>query len=116
MINLYQKTWTEINNDIAQKIVRLRKRKKITQKQLAARSGVSLGSLKRFEQSGEISLQSLTKIAIALDVENELEDLFNNVPFASIEEVINEQKIKKDRELNDYYQLHKEKMTKPRKQ
>lgn len=91
MINLYQKTWTEINNDIAQKIVRLRKRKKITQKQLAARSGVSLGSLKRFEQSGEISLQSLTKIAIALDVENELEDLFNNVPFASIEEVINGQ-------------------------
>ena len=91
MINLYQKTWTEINNEIAQKIVRLRKRKKITQKQLAARSGVSLGSLKRFEQSGEISLQSLTKIAIALDVENELEDLFNNVPFASIEEVINEQ-------------------------
>ena len=91
MINLYQKTWTEINNDIAQKIVRLRKRKKITQKQLAARLGVSLGSLKRFEQSGEISLQSLTKIAIALDVENELEDLFNNVPFASIEEVINEQ-------------------------
>ena len=91
MINLYQKTWTEINNNIAHKIVRLRKRKKITQKQLAARSGVSLGSLKRFEQSGEISLQSLTKIAIALDVENELEDLFNNVPFASIEEVINEQ-------------------------
>ena len=91
MIKLYQKTRTEINNDIAQKIVRLRKRKKITQKQLAARSGVSLGSLKRFEQSGEISLQSLTKIAIALDVENELEDLFNNVPFASIEEVINEQ-------------------------
>lgn len=69
MISLYQKTWTEINNDIAQKIVRLRKRKKITQKQLAVRSGVSLGSLKRFEQSGEISLQSLTKIAIALDVE-----------------------------------------------
>lgn len=91
MINLYQKTWTEINNEIAKKIIRLRKRKKITQKELAARSGVSLGSLKRFEQSGEISLQSLTKIAIALDVEGELENLFENVPFASIEEVINEQ-------------------------
>lgn len=69
----------------------MRKRKKITQKQLAARSGVSLGSLKRFEQSGEISLQSLKKIAIALDMENELEGLFDNVPFASIDEVINEQ-------------------------
>lgn len=69
----------------------MRKRKKITQKQLAARSGVSLGSLKRFEQSGEISLQSLKIIAIAFDMENELEGLFDNVPFASIEEVINEQ-------------------------
>ena len=33
----------------------------------------------------------MTKIAIALDVENELEGLFDNVPFASIEEIINEQ-------------------------
>ncbi len=91
MISLFQKTWSEIDCGIAEKIKRLRKRKKITQKELAKRSGVSLGSIKRFEQSGEISLQSLTKIALALGVENELEDLFENVPFASIEEVINEQ-------------------------
>ena len=91
MINLYQKTWSEINNEIAGKIIRLRKRKKISQKELAARSGVSLGSVKRFEQSGEISLQSLSKTAIALGVEDELLNLFDDVPFASIEEVINEQ-------------------------
>ncbi len=91
MINLYQKTWNEINNDIANRMVRLRKRKKITQKGLAAKSGVSLGSIKRFEQIGEISLQSLTKLAIALEVEEELETLFDSVPFQSIEEVINEQ-------------------------
>lgn len=91
MINLYQKTWSEINIEIAHKIIRLRKRKKISQKELAVKSGVSLGSIKRFEQCGQISLQSLTKIAIALDVEGELDNLFNNVPFASIEEVINEQ-------------------------
>lgn len=91
MINLYQKTWSEINNEIAGKIIRLRKRKKISQKELALRSGVSLGSVKRFEQSGEISLQSLSKIAIALGVENELLSLFEDVPFTSIEEVINEQ-------------------------
>ena len=40
---------------------------------------------------GEISLQSLTKIAIALEVEGELEELFSKVPFASIEEVIHAQ-------------------------
>ena len=81
----------EIDRDIAGRIRSIRRRRKISQKRLSEKSGVSLGSVKRFEQSGEISLQSLTKIAIALDVENELEDLFNNVPFASIEEVINEQ-------------------------
>ena len=91
MINLYQKTWNEINTDIANRMVQLRKRKKISQKDLAARSGVSLGSLKRFEQSGEISLQSFTKLAIALEVEGELEALLSEVPFGSIEEVINGQ-------------------------
>ena len=91
MNNLYQKTWNEIDNDIANRMVKLRKRRKITQKALAAKSGVSLGSIKRFEQSGEISLQSLTKLAIALEVEGELDTLFDSVPFQSIEEVINEQ-------------------------
>lgn len=91
MINLYQKTWKEINTEIAERMVQLRKRKKLSQKSLALRSGVSLGSLKRFEQTGEISLQSLTKIAIALEVEGDLEELFSKVPFASIEEVIQAQ-------------------------
>lgn len=66
MVNLFQKTWMEIDTDIAKRMAQLRKRRKISQKELAVRSGVSLGSLKRFEQSGEISLQSLTKLAIAL--------------------------------------------------
>ena len=91
MINLYQKTWTEIDIEIANRVVQLRKRKKISQKELAVRSGVSLGSVKRFEQSGEISLRSFTKLAIALEVEGELESLFREVPFESIEEVINGQ-------------------------
>ena len=91
MINLIQKTWEEIDTDIANRMIQLRKRKKLSQKALAAKSGVSLGSLKRFEQKGEISLQAFTKLAIALGVEGELETLFGEVPFGSIEEVINRQ-------------------------
>ena len=91
MINLYQKTWKEINNEVASNVQRLRKRKKISQKELAERSGVSLGSIKRFEQTGEISLQSLTKIAIALRAEDELESLFTSANFESIEEILNGQ-------------------------
>lgn len=91
MINIFQKTWSEIDKEIAAHVVNVRKRKKISQQELAVKSGVSFGSIKRFEQSGEISLQSLTKIAIALSVEDELERLFSEVPFESIEEVINGQ-------------------------
>jgi transcriptional regulator with XRE-family HTH domain len=38
-----------------------------TQKVLAERSGVSLGSLKRFESSGQISFESLLKLALVLE-------------------------------------------------
>ena len=91
MISLYQKTWKEINNEVASNVQKLRKRKKISQKELAERSGVSLGSIKRFEQTGEISLQSLTKIALALRAEDELESLFTSANFESIEEILNGQ-------------------------
>ena len=57
---------------------------------LASMSGVSYGSIKRFETSGQISLISLTKIAIALDMADELRNLFTKVPYKDIQEVINE--------------------------
>ena len=93
MISLTQKSWSEINKEVAVNVANLRKRKKISQAVLADKSGVSLGSIKRFEQTGEISLQSLTKIAIALDSEKEIDGLFKDVPFASIQEIIDFQHI-----------------------
>lgn len=85
--NFLTKTPREIDQLIASRIRSIRKRRKISQKRLSEKSGVSLGSVKRFEQNGEISLISLTKIAIALEIEGELEDLFEEFPFLSIEEV-----------------------------
>ena len=51
-------------------------------------SGVSYGSVKRFEASGQISLLSLTKIAMALDLTEEIRSLFTEVTYRSIEEVV----------------------------
>ena len=82
-----QTTPKEINRSIAKRVRGIRKRRKISQEVLSEKSGVSLGSVKRFEQSGEISLLSLTKIAIALQMENEMKTLFAEVPFLSIEEI-----------------------------
>lgn len=79
----------DINKKIAERIRAIRKRRKISQKELGEKSGVSLGSVKRFEQSGEISLLSLTKIAIALEIDDEMKNLFTDVPFQSIEKIKN---------------------------
>ena len=55
---------SDILSEVALKHKRLRKKHKLSQAELAERSGVSLGSIKRFEQSGRISLESLLKLGI----------------------------------------------------
>ena len=62
----------ELDQKLAQRVRKIRKRRSITQEKLASISGVSYGSIKRFETTGQISLLSLTKIAIALDLADEL--------------------------------------------
>lgn len=47
----------------------------LTQEGLANRSGVSLGSIKRFESSGEISLKSLLKLAVILECLSDFLDI-----------------------------------------
>lgn len=80
----------ELDQKLAQRVRKIRKRRSITQEKLASISGVSYGSIKRFETTGQISLLSLTKIAIALELADELRNIFTQVPYKDIQEVINE--------------------------
>ena len=75
---------------MALRVRKIRKRRKISQQKLADLSGVSYGSIKRFETSGQISLLALTKIAMELDMADELRNIFSQVPYRNIQEVINE--------------------------
>lgn len=83
-------TAEEMDKKLAERFAGIRKRRKISQKELSEKSGVSFGSVKRFETTGQISLVSLTKLAIALGCSNEIAELFSEVPYLSIEEVISE--------------------------
>ena len=56
----------DVRLELAHKHKKLRKRKGLSQIELAERSGVSLGSLKRFETKGQISLESLLKLVFVL--------------------------------------------------
>ena len=57
-------------SEVAKHIAKCAKEKRLSlnmsQQSLAQRSGVSLGSLKKFEQTGQISLASLLRLALVL--------------------------------------------------
>lgn len=59
----------------------------MTQATLAATSGVSLGSLRRFEQIHEISLGSLIAVAFALGCESDFDALFATPHYGTLEDV-----------------------------
>ena len=92
MERLVWETAEELDQKLAQRVRNIRKRRSISQEKLAAMSGVSHGSIKRFETTGQISLISLTKIAMALDIADELRSLFLQVPYRNIQEDLNETK------------------------
>lgn len=85
-------TAEEMDLKLAQRVRNIRKRRSFSQEDLSNRSNVSYGSIKRFETTGQISLISLTKIAIALGCADEIRALFTEIPYRSIEEVVREKK------------------------
>lgn len=84
------KTPSERAKQIAEREKSKRKSKKLTQQELSKRTGISLGSIKRFEQTGEISFVSLLKIADVLNETDSFDELFNTHTYRSIQEVIDE--------------------------
>jgi transcriptional regulator with XRE-family HTH domain len=82
------KTPKEIQTGIASHVRIRRRERKLSMNQLADRSGVSYGSIKRFERTGAISLTALLKIAIVLDCADEFEYLFTRQAIHSIQEII----------------------------
>jgi transcriptional regulator with XRE-family HTH domain len=80
MISFNIKTTQEMQKTIAQQVRTLRLELNLSQKTLAIRSGVSYGSLKKFEQTGQISLESLLKLALILGRMDDFNALFAPVP------------------------------------
>ena len=68
---LVWETAEELDMKLAQRVRNIRRRRKISQEELSRMSGVSYGSVKRFEATRMISLLSLTKLAMALDMADE---------------------------------------------
>ncbi len=70
------KTPTAVMEELVLKVQQLRKKNGISQLELSNRSGVSFGSVKRFETTGQISLESLLKLAYFFNRLDDFTDVF----------------------------------------
>lgn len=61
MTEFIWETPEELNLKLAKRVRNIRKRRSISQQKLSEMSGVSYGSIKRFESTGQISLLALTR-------------------------------------------------------
>lgn len=76
MFTVMLKSPADVQRDIAARARERRLFYNITQQELAERTGVSLGSIRRFEKTGLISLSALLEIALVLDCMEVFEGLF----------------------------------------
>jgi transcriptional regulator with XRE-family HTH domain len=72
---VYLKTVHEVQTGIAGRFRDRRLAMNLTQRELAARSGVTWSSLKRFEREGLIALDSLLNLALVLDCLDDFDKL-----------------------------------------
>lgn len=70
----------QIRCDIALRMKKVRLSQNISQAQLATESGVTLSTVRRFEQTGEVSLKYLVNMAITLNRAEDFSELFRETP------------------------------------
>ncbi|MCT7564081.1 helix-turn-helix domain-containing protein [Aliarcobacter butzleri] len=97
MLAINISTPKSIMQDLKDKFKQKRLSLNLTQEGLSNKSGVSLGSIKRFESSGEISFESLLKIALVLNCLDDFKNIANekDEQYESMEDLLKIKPIKK---------------------
>ena len=71
-------TIQSVNYRLVERVKERRKEMGLSREELSKRSGVSYASLRRFEETGQISLSSLLKIANVFNVLTDFDALFKD--------------------------------------
>jgi len=88
MIELIVQNPSQVAKDLAQRVKQRRTEKHLTQSALAKKSGVALASIRRFEQTGLISLQSLLQIAYVMELLDDFNHLFAQPQWNSLDDML----------------------------
>lgn len=73
-------------DDLKERFKARRKERRLSQKALSQTSGVAYASIRRFEQTGEISLRSLIKLANAIGCLSDFAELFKHEIITSVKD------------------------------
>ena len=80
-------TEEKVIKNLVNRVIARRKELKISQKDLAFKSVVSYGSIRRFETTGEISLKSLIQIAKVLNSLEDFNKLFIHTQITNLKDI-----------------------------
>lgn len=80
-------TEEKVVENLVNRVIARRKELKISQKDLAFKSVVSYGSIRRFETTGEISLKSLIQIAKVLNSLEDFNKLFVHTQITNLKDI-----------------------------
>ena len=81
-------SYTSTLESLGRRARQLRILRNLQQRELAARSGVSLGTVQRLERTGSASIEKILRIATALGAEEPFETLFAPPAFKSLDEAL----------------------------
>jgi len=88
MISFNLMTPEDIATEIALRLRNRRLAQNLTLEGLARRSGVALGTLKKFERTGQIALVSFIRLVITLKDEAALEKILLEKKFETLDEIL----------------------------
>lgn len=85
--SLMPPTTEEMAMKIASDFRRRRIEKNITREEIAAKAGVPVSNVARFEQKGLVSLRNLIDLAFALGYHAELQNVFSEPKYSTMQEL-----------------------------
>ncbi len=77
MLDIGFSTYDEICRELGARLKAQRLAQMLTQEELAARAGVSIGTVKNIENKGQSSIESVVRLGLALGLADHFQELFN---------------------------------------
>ncbi len=87
-------TPADVAKELAQRVKQRRLEQQLTQAELAKKADIPLSTYRRFEQTAQISLEGLLNVAFALGLLEDVNQLFTNKTWSSIDDMLQQTKTK----------------------